>query len=103
MAMVLLVLGLVYIVLLGITMANTCKRMFKSDNSISMKVFKSFYAFILTQIVLTDALYWAYFFKIIDSSFEQDMFGLGSQVALVFLPTILMMLNYSLLYFQLER
>lgn len=100
MAMVLLVLAIVYILLLVVTLTHTRSRLFTmKDSSISSKVFKAFYAFIITQILLTDVLYWVYFSKIVNYDFSQGTVTLSHVVALVFLPTILMMLNYSLLYF----
>lgn len=100
MAMVLLVLAIVYILLLVVTLTHTRSRLFTmKDQSISAKVFKAFYAFIITQILLTDALYWVYFSKIVNYDFSQGTVTLSHVVALVFLPTILMVLNYSLLYF----
>ena len=100
MAMVLLVLAIVYILLLVVTLTHTRSRLFTmKDSSISSKVFKAFYAFIMTQILLTDVLYWVYLSKIVNYDFSQGTVTLSHVVALVFLPTILMMLNYSLLYF----
>ena len=91
---------IVYILLLVFTLTHTRSRLFTmKDPSTSSKVFKALYAFIMTQILLTDVLYWVYFSKIVNYDFSQGTVTLSHVVALVFLPTILMMLNYSLLYF----
>jgi len=100
MAMVLLVLAIVYVLLLVVTLTHTRSRLFTmKDPSITMKVFKAFYAFIIIQIILTDVLYWVYFFKIVNYDYSKGTVTLSHVLALVFLPTILMMLNYSLLFF----
>lgn len=62
MAMVLLVLGLIYVIMLGVGIAHTASRLFKKGHMTrTMKTFKAFYAFILIQIFLSDILYWYVF------------------------------------------
>jgi len=73
--MVLFVLAIIYIILLGMMLTSTGKRMFqccapKKLNGF-MRVFVTFYTCILVQIVLTDTLYWLYFAKIVNSSADQ--------------------------------
>ena len=71
-----------------------------------MKVYLAFYWFILIQIIMTDGLYWVYFATIvkIESNGEPpEPITLNKAVALVFLPTILMVISYSLMYYQLEK
>lgn len=68
--MVLLVLAVIYIILLGMMLTSTGKRMLlccapKKLNDF-MKVFVTFYICIIVQIVLTDILYWIYFAKLIN-------------------------------------
>lgn len=67
-----------------------------------MRVFVTFYICIFIQIILSDTLYWLYFIKILNSS-ESTVVEVRRAITLVFLPTILMILSYSLLYWQLEK
>jgi len=67
-----------------------------------MQVFICFYICILIQIILTDALYWLYFAKFVNIVTSDDV-TVRRAITYVFLPTILMILSYSLLYLQLEK
>lgn len=97
---VLFVLGLIYIGLLVIAFFRTYKLVFrKGPRSESHKVFIGFYTFMWVVLTLTISLYMV----------AGQPFGRGleqrfnaSIVVLYFLPTILMVLAYVLLYQQLE-
>ena len=104
--MVLFVLAIIYFIMLGMAISSTGKRMLKifkpqKLNSF-MQVFVCFYICILIQIILTDVLYWLYFAKIVQAV-TSDVVTVKKAITLVFLPTILMILSYSLLYLQLEK
>jgi hypothetical protein len=101
--MVLFVLGIVYTILFFMALANTYNRLFKCIKlkmSTLNKVFICFYWSILVQIILSDALYWTYFtaFKA-----QEYLTSYLTAVSLIFLPTILMIISYCLMYFQLEQ
>ena len=105
-AMVLFVLAIIYVIMLSMAISSTGKRMLKifqhqKLNSF-MQVFICFYICILIQIILTDALYWLYFAKIVKMVTSENV-TVRRAITLIFLPTILMILSYSLLYLQLEK
>lgn len=97
---VLFVLGLIYIGLLVIAFFRTYKYVFRRGPYIeSHKVFIGFYSFLWVVLILTISLYMV----------TSQPFGQGlekryttSVVVLYFLPTILMVLAYVMLYQQLE-
>ena len=99
--MVLFVLGIVYVILFFMAAANSGKRLVKyctKNASTLAKVFVCFYWSILVQIVLSDSLYWVYFVQmagVVSISTDE----LVRAIALVFLPTILMIISYSLMFF----
>ena len=102
--MVLFVLGIIYLILFFMALTNTGKKLFKCCNTKSstpLKVFVCFYGCILVQIILSDALYWVYFAEIKKLDAIPD--ELARIISLVFLPTILMIISYCLMFFQLEQ
>lgn len=103
-AMVLFVLGTVYTLMFYLGLQNTGKRLFKfwsEKNSIYMKIFTAFYICVLLQISVTCLLYWIYFGQFLSNPDNSNI--VTSAVALIFLPTILMTISYSLLYYQYEK
>lgn len=100
--MVLFVLGIIYFILFFMALTNSAKRLCKCNmkSSTPVKVLVSFYWCILVQICLSDALYWIYFAEIV--KLDSVPTDLARIISLVFLPTILMIISYCLLFFQLE-
>ena len=98
--MVLFVLGIVYVTLFFLTLQHTSKRLIRccfTKSTTFMKIFSVFYWCILLQLALTSTLYWVYFAKIIEITQDSSIYV--SAIALIFLPTILMIIGYSLLYY----
>ena len=91
-------LALVYSGLLGIAFKRTYLMVFRKDNlSRQRRIFTGFYSLVWATLILTVALYSflkAQFFNQIQ---EVSLFG-----AFYFLPLILMVLCYVLMYYQLE-
>ena len=81
----------------------------KFPNTKEMKAFRAFYGTLWISTVLNSALYWVLFaeqanenYDPIDPEEDPEAAGLKS-VILIFIPTIIMSLDYTLLYLQLEE
>ena len=98
---VLFTLALIYGGLLYLCIVRTYKKIFGKAEHEYQRVFKAFYIFIVITLVLTIALYSTISTKLF--SYESDnltvTFGL---IVFYFLPTIFMVLCFSLMYKQLE-
>jgi hypothetical protein len=64
------------------------------------KVFKVFYLFVWTQVLLSEALYWTLSLELLheDNVKEKDT-SIVRLIVLVYIPTIMMVLAYALLYY----
>ena len=67
-----------------------------------MQVFRAFYGTLWIQMVLNCALYWVLFAGQAGREDATKASGFKS-VVLIFIPTILMSLDFALMYFQLEE
>ena len=98
---VLFTLSLVYTYILWLAVVRTYKIMcYKGPQSEHHRVFKVFYAFIYTTLLLTIVLYCilsTHLYTLTD-----DFKGNFALIAFYFLPTIFLVLVYSLMYYQLE-
>lgn len=63
-------------------------------------MFKIFYAFVWTQVLLTEALYWSLSLELLNNEkvvgVDKGIFRL---IVLVYIPTIMMVLAYALIYY----
>ena len=66
-----------------------------------MKIFRAFYGSLWIQMILNSALYWVLFANQINDSEAKHAEGFKG-VILIFLPTILMSLDYALMYLALD-
>lgn len=67
-----------------------------------MKIFRAFYGSLWIQMILNSALYWVLFANQINDSEEAKHAEGLKGVILIFLPTILMSLDYALMYLALD-
>lgn len=101
---VLFLLALIYAGLLWLAVARTFKRMVKPGCELEQnRVFKVFYGFLWATMALTIALYVTLSTQLFKIDFTKDTkainFGL---IVFYFLPTVFMVLCFSLMYYQLE-
>jgi len=104
MTAVLFLLALIYAGLLWLAVARTYQKMFKLDCKVEQyRVFKVFYSFLWATLILTIALYGTLSTQLFNLDFTKDTkainFGL---IVFYFLPTVFMVLCFSLMYYQLE-
>ena len=107
-------LGLLFFVVAVIYLLIFCLLVFRSSvqlfsvkkfpNTRPMKVFRSFYGSLLIQAILNSSLYWVLFAnQARDKGKVQEEVGHGYKSAvLIYVPSILMSVNYALLYLQLD-
>ena len=103
---VLFVLALVFAAIILLVGIRTCVPMLKCQTERKQKttqfhVFKLFYSFVWAQVLCTDILYWTVSMKMINNQkVSTNFFKL---IVLVYVPTILMVFNYALLYYTHEK
>jgi hypothetical protein len=101
---VLFVLSLIYICELFLCIARTGRKVFRvGPNTEYQRVFKIFYAIVWSTLILTIILYLSisislFNFQIVD---PHDISKIGL-ISFFYMPTIFMVLLYTLLYYQLE-
>ena len=99
---VLFVLGLIYSGLLGLCVGRTYKYVLRrGPRTEHQRIFTAFYAFLWAELVLTITLYFLLSAQTIKTSTQSKSVTLGV-LSFYFLPTILMVLSYVLLYQHLE-
>ena len=103
-ALLFFVVALIYLCFLFMLIIRTAVPIFSTKrypNTRHMKVFRAFYGALWIQTVLNSALYWVLFANQAGERTRGTDQGFKS-VALIFMPTILMSLDYALMYLQLE-
>ena len=100
------VVALIYLCFLVILIVRTVVPIFsvkQYPNKRQMQIFRAFYGSLWLQTILNSALYWVLFANQVkeESAKSKANNGLGS-VILIFIPTVLMSLDYALIYVQLE-
>lgn len=100
------VFAVIYLLFLAVAAFRTSVPLFsvkKFPNTRPMKIFRIFYGSIWAQTILNSSLYWVLFANQARENGQPKPEGYGyKSVVLIFVPTILMTFNYSLLYLQLE-
>ena len=98
--------AIIYFIFLLLVIFRTARLVFgiaRYGNSKPMKVFRLFYAMIWVQMFLNSILYWTLFGQEIgryqDTTDDKDQMKF---LALLMFPSILMALDYALLYYQFE-
>ena len=99
------VIWLLFLIQLIIRTSSKLFSVKKYPNDKSMKVFRAFYGSLWAQAILNGALYWVLFAnQANEASTHPKEKGDGyKSVVLIFVPSILMSVNYALLYLQLEE
>lgn len=98
------VVALIYLCFLLVLICRTAVPIFSAKrypNKIPMQVFRAFYGSLWIQTVLNSALYWVLFANMANNKEITpggDKTSGFKSVVLIFLPTILMSLNYALMY-----
>lgn len=103
-ALLFFVVAIIYICFLAVLICRTAVRIFSTKqfpNTRRMQVFRAFYGSLWVITLLNSALYWVLFANQAKDRATDNTTGFKS-VVLIFLPSILMSLNYSLMYLQLE-
>lgn len=102
-ALLFFVVACIYLCFLAVLVLRTAVPIFSTaqfPNTRRMQVFRAFYGSLWVQTVLNSALYWVLFANQA-SEVDESTTGFKS-VVLIFMPSILMSLNYALMYLQLE-
>lgn len=95
---VLFVLGLIYLGLLGLSVGRTYKYVLRrGPRTEFQRIFTAFYAFLWAELALTITLYFLLSAQTIKTSTQTKSVTVGV-LSFYFLPTILMVLSYVLLY-----
>ena len=99
------VVAIIYLLFLLVLIVRSAFPIFSCSqypNNKQMKIFRAFYGSLWLQMILNSALYWVLFANEINDSGEAKHNEGFKSVVLVFLPTILMSLDYALMYFALD-
>lgn len=95
------VVAIIYMLFLVALIARTAIPTFscaRYPNTRQMKVFRAYYGSLWIQMVLNSALYWVLFANEIGSKTPAQKGKGFKSVVLIFIPTILMSLDYALMY-----
>jgi len=103
MTAVLFLLALIYSGLLWLGVARTYQKMIKLDCKVEQyRVFKVFYGFIAATLILTIVLYFISSLNLSIETVEDKKSAIFLVILFYFLPAILMVLDFALMYYQLE-
>ena len=103
-ALLFFVVAIIYICFLVVLIVRTVVQIFSAKrfpNTRQMQVFRAFYGSLWVSALLNSALYWVLFANQAQDT-TQGTTGFKS-VVLIFIPSVLMSLNYALMYLQLEN